>query len=421
MKSLVEAALAGRLPGHPALLAHLALQFTLRGEPAERIRDLANRSLAADPLIDPATHGMPLGLVVQALCCVDEIRAAETATDQAITAARQHGSVLAYALVSYHRAIPRYHRGALLDALADIDQVHMVREEGWVGADGWTAQLSTRIHLERDDRTAARRSIELAAGVSPDSIDYPVALYGRAELALADDQPAVALTAALTSGQLLAGDFGIDHPGLFPWRCTAALAAHRLGDSHQADELAHQALDQARLFGVPRPLAHALRTAAHLNPGPIGLAALVEALDVLEGTPALLEHTAVLVDLGTAQRQVRDKPAALKTLRRGYAQADALQLTALNTRARRQLHALGSRPRRAALSGAGALTPTERRVADLASSGLANSEVAQALFVTPKTIETHLANAYRKLGIASRRELSAALASPDADCSSSTT
>jgi DNA-binding CsgD family transcriptional regulator len=347
---------------------------------------------------------MPLSLVIQALCCVDEIGAAEAATDEAITAARRHGSVLTYALVSYHRAIPRYHRGALLEALADIDQVRMVREEGWVGADGWTAQLSARLHLERDDRTAARCSIDLAAGVSPDSIDYPVALYGRAELALADDQPGAALTAASTSGELLANDFGIDHPGMFPWRCTAALAAHRLGDNRQAGQLAHQALDQARSLGVPRPLAHALRTAAHLNPGPGGL-------DVLMGSPALLEQTAVLVDLGAAQRQVGDKPGALKTLRRGYAQADSLQLTALSNRARRQLHALGSRPRRAALTGAGALTPTERRVADMASSGLTNSEVAQALFVTPKTVETHLANAYRKLAIATRRELPAALTS----------
>ena len=72
-------------------------------------------------------------------------------------------------------------------------------------------------------------------------------------------------------------------------------------------------------------------------------------------------------------------------------------------------HALGARPRRAALTGFGALTPTERRVADLASSALTNSEVAQALFVTPKFVETHLANTYRKLGIAGRHELPAAL------------
>jgi DNA-binding CsgD family transcriptional regulator len=409
--AVIQAARDGRLPTHPALLAHVALHFALCGQPAQRVRAVADRALAADPLIDPATYGMPLSLVIQALCSVDELECAETAATNAITAARQRGSVLAYALASYHRAIPRYQRGALLDALADIDQMHMVREQGWVGADGWTAQLSTLLHLERGDLPAARRSIELGAGVSHDSIDYPVLLYAQAQLALADGKPAAALEAALHAGHLLAENFGMDHPGLFAWRCTAALAAHQLGEGQRANQLAGQALERARALAVPRPLAHALRTVAELAPAPRRLQALTEALHVLQGSPALLEHTATLVDLGTAQRDTDDKPAALATLRRGYAQADALGATALVNRARHQLHGLGARPRRAALNGLGALTPTERRVAELASSALTNSEVAQALFVTPKTVETHLANVYRKLGIAGRHELSAALTS----------
>jgi DNA-binding CsgD family transcriptional regulator len=68
------------------------------------------------------------------------------------------------------------------------------------------------------------------------------------------------------------------------------------------------------------------------------------------------------------------------------------------------------RPRREALSGVDSLTPSERRVADLAAAGRTNRDVAQALFVTPKTVEVHLSNAYRKLGIRSRRELAGALA-----------
>jgi DNA-binding CsgD family transcriptional regulator len=68
------------------------------------------------------------------------------------------------------------------------------------------------------------------------------------------------------------------------------------------------------------------------------------------------------------------------------------------------------RPRREALSGVESLTPSERRVADLAAAGRTNRDVAQELFVTPKTVEVHLSNAYRKLGIRSRRELAGALA-----------
>jgi DNA-binding NarL/FixJ family response regulator len=56
------------------------------------------------------------------------------------------------------------------------------------------------------------------------------------------------------------------------------------------------------------------------------------------------------------------------------------------------------------------LTASERRVADLAGGGQTNRDIAQTLYVTPKTVEVHLSNTYRKLGIASRRELARALA-----------
>ena len=77
--------------------------------------------------------------------------------------------------------------------------------------------------------------------------------------------------------------------------------------------------------------------------------------------------------------------------------------------ARAELHATGARPRGTALSGAGALTPSELRVARLAVEGKTNRDIAQALYVTPKTVEVHLSSAYRKLGIDSRRRLAAAL------------
>ncbi|MGH3251561.1 MAG: helix-turn-helix domain-containing protein, partial [Trebonia sp.] len=74
-----------------------------------------------------------------------------------------------------------------------------------------------------------------------------------------------------------------------------------------------------------------------------------------------------------------------------------------------ELRALGLRPRRSAVTGPDSLTPTERRVAELAASGLTNRQVAEALFVTVKTVETHLARVYQKLGIATRADLPAAI------------
>lgn len=70
----------------------------------------------------------------------------------------------------------------------------------------------------------------------------------------------------------------------------------------------------------------------------------------------------------------------------------------------------GARPRRVALTGLDALTPSERRVSEMAARGMTNKEIAQALFVTLRTVEMHLSSAYRKLEIHSRRGLAEALA-----------
>jgi DNA-binding CsgD family transcriptional regulator len=82
---------------------------------------------------------------------------------------------------------------------------------------------------------------------------------------------------------------------------------------------------------------------------------------------------------------------------------------ALHQRVDEELPIAGGRPRTPLLSGVDALTPSERRVAAMAAEGLSNPEIAQALFVTRKTVEMHLSNAYRKLEVGGRDELGAVL------------
>ena len=59
------------------------------------------------------------------------------------------------------------------------------------------------------------------------------------------------------------------------------------------------------------------------------------------------------------------------------------------------------------------LTPTERRIAKLAASGLSNPEISTRVYVSRKTVEANLARVYRKLGISSRAQLGQALARED--------
>jgi DNA-binding CsgD family transcriptional regulator len=131
---------------------------------------------------------------------------------------------------------------------------------------------------------------------------------------------------------------------------------------------------------------------------------------VLEPSCGALALADALVALGSALRRDRAPADAREPLRRGLDLATRCGAGALADRAREELLAAGGRPRRDALSGRGSLTASERRVAAMAAEGLGNREIAQALFLSVKTIEVHLTRAYRKLGVASRAELPRALA-----------
>jgi DNA-binding CsgD family transcriptional regulator len=219
------------------------------------------------------------------------------------------------------------------------------------------------------------------------------AAQGRADEALADF-----LAAGARAGRLL------DHPGLVPWRPAAAMALRRLGRLREARDVADEAVLLARRFAAPRALGTALRARGLADDS---VETLREAVDVLAGTPARLEHARATVDLGAALRRANCRTDARKHLEHGMHEAHACGAGALVARAREELTACGARPRRPATTGWDALTPSERRIVQLARDGLSNREIAQTLFVTTKTVETHLGAAYRKLGISRRTELAA--------------
>ena len=169
--------------------------------------------------------------------------------------------------------------------------------------------------------------------------------------------------------------------------------------------MAADELRRAQSFGAPRAIGVALRAHALVGPRAQRAERLEAALAVLAPSPARLEHARVLVDLGATFRAAGQRSAARDPLLEALKLAARCGARTLERRARAELAAIGVRPRRTEHAGADSLTPSERRVVELAATGGTNREIAQTLFVTEKTVETHLGRSFRKLDISSRRQL----------------
>jgi DNA-binding NarL/FixJ family response regulator len=125
-----------------------------------------------------------------------------------------------------------------------------------------------------------------------------------------------------------------------------------------------------------------------------------------------LELSRIRLELGRALTRLGRRVQARGPLQLALADADRVGATLLADAARRDLVATGLRPRRAQTEGLASLTPRQRQVCELAASGTANRVIAQQLFLSIKTVETHLAAAYEKLGVETREALVSALHPP---------
>ena len=202
-------------------------------------------------------------------------------------------------------------------------------------------------------------------------------------------------------------------PTVIPWRSEASLAALALGEDETAQDLSESEFELAQQFGPPRVLGIALRAAGLVPCGVRGEQLLEAAVDVLKNHPDnRLEHARALTDLGALLRRGKRHLEARGLLAEALDQATRLGATALAARAEVELRATGAKPRRVRLNGIDALTASERRIATLAAEGHTNRDIAQMLFVTPRTIEAHLTSVFAKLELTTRRDLGTALGTP---------
>ena len=233
--------------------------------------------------------------------------------------------------------------------------------------------------------------------------------FGRGRLRIAQGRIDEGLADLLGVGELTTRAL-VTCPSYLPWRSEAALAYLLVGNHDKAEALADQELELAQAFAAPRALGFALRAAALVAGGQVGEARLRESVALLEHAGARLDLAWSLTELGALIRRANRRSEARELLRQALDTAYRLGARPLARRAETELRATGARPRRIVLTGLESLTASERRVAELAAQNLTNREIAQGLFVTSRTVEGHLTSVFRKLRLASRDELPAALA-----------
>ena len=262
------------------------------------------------------------------------------------------------------------------------------------------------VHVEHGafEQAAAVARDAWPSGELPRTLSMCQALASRGRLALRTGDAAAALADLEEAGRRSLA-IAYVNPMALLWRSYAALAAARLGERDRARELIEEELEIAQRFGAPEPIGEALRVRALLAPAARDGRAARVAVDVLAGSELRVAHARALIDLGAALRRGGHRRDARGPLREGLDLANRCGSVVETDRALAELRATGARPRRPVLSGVDSLSAQERRVAAMAAGGLSNRQIAEALFLTRRTVEMHLTGAYRKLGVAGRGDL----------------
>jgi DNA-binding CsgD family transcriptional regulator len=183
---------------------------------------------------------------------------------------------------------------------------------------------------------------------------------------------------------------------------TAAEAFLAAGDPVRAADVARRGLKVSRAWGAPGTIAPNLRV---LGQATGDEDALREAVALLDGSPLVLERARALLALGAHLRRTRRRSEAREPLRLALDLSCRCGAAPLAAEASVELRACGARPRSVALSGVDSLTASERRVAEMVATGRSNPQVAQALFLSRATVESHLRSIFRKLDVTSRDQL----------------
>ena len=391
-------------PGAGVLLAALSMVEAQRGVSRARAVDFAKRALASGAFEEPGERLNGITPLL-ALTIAGETEAASAAFEASIRSARRSGDFLTPAGLHLYRGRLRIECGELLAAEEDLQPFAGNAFHDSADFQAFRAAFLAEILLERGELGQAEALVAHTPGHEG----------GIRRLPPRSSRPSAArhATTRASAFRLSRGRAG----GNCCWdpeprRCSVAFARRAFAERPGPRAGGTRARARgARLIATLGRAAHRRHLVACTWPGrgEGGERLLREAVDVLAGSPARLEHARALVDLGAVLRRSNSRSEARQLLREGLERAQRCGATALVERANDELAATGAHRRTVLLSGLDELTASERRVAHLAAEDLSNKEIAQALFVTVKTIEQHLSRVYRKLDLSSRRQLAGAL------------
>lgn len=405
--------LGGDTPGEAVALAHSIFRRIKTGASAAEIAEIAERAARQiDALIEDGSSAIAFSAVILGLRWSDRLDLAERLLNRSVSIARRRGSMLDYANSLDLRSELYVRRGLLREAEADArDSLATGIERSWLFARGVKPLLQSLAGQGRTDEAEAIMEREFGERPLPNVPPMVGLIFARAEVLATSGRHAHALE-AFDDAVARGARWGGTSPSQIGDILIAARSHQALGEGDAARARIAEAEALAAQWGTPGAHGEVLHAKAMLGRGEDRLATLHEAVALLERSPARLELARALADLGGALRRANHRRDARDPLRRAHELAHECGAEPLVTRSRQELAASGVRVQRERLTGSRSLTPSERRIAEMVAGGSSNADVAQALFVTVKTVEMHLTNIYRKLGIAGRSDLGRALGRP---------
>jgi class 3 adenylate cyclase/DNA-binding CsgD family transcriptional regulator len=408
-EAIDEDALVGKV-GRAVVISTLRYFDARGGENREAVR-----ALAEPAMIDALIESMPsvaISCAATALMYAEHDAELDRFFDRLLQAAKDRGELVTLSNMLCFRGLTLAQRGELDSAEQDLresDELvpYLPTQQGAIYYRSYLADVLTnqgRLHEAEEALQVLGLPEEVA-----DSGHTIFFLGARGWIRLTRRDFTGAYSDFDRLGNCM-NAFDMKNPAVLAWRSHEALALLGLDRRDEALELVHEELELARAWGAPRPIGVALRVRGQIEGGAEEIETLRESLDVLAGSSARLEWARTAIALGAALRRANSLAEARELLKEGLDVAVRSGAQPLVEQAESELAATGARPRRLLLSGVESLTASERRVAKFAAEGLSNKDIAQTLFVTTKTVEVHLGNVYRKLGIGSRNELPRALA-----------